>query len=46
VKELRDEVLETTGDVHLGRLCGHGGATHLLNGSYKSFETSTVVSRY
>lgn len=44
VKELHDEVLETTSGVHLVRLCGHCGGTYLLYSSYKSFETSTVVS--
>jgi hypothetical protein len=44
VKALHDEVMETTGGVRLERLRGHCGGTYLLYSSYKSFETSTVVS--
>jgi hypothetical protein len=44
VKELHDEVLETSGGVHQRRPCGHCGERYLLYSSYKSFETSAVVS--
>lgn len=44
MKELQDQVLETTDGVHLLRSCGECGGTYLLYSSYKSFEASAVVS--
>ena len=45
VKELQAGVLETIGGVHVVKLCGRYGETHLLYSSNKSRETVMVWSR-